>query len=139
MHRESEREARCLCGQVSVKTRGEPVISLACNCKNCQRRSGSPFGSIVYLKDDQVIEQVGAVESYRFKLDNGNTNETFFCPDCGATVYMKPELFAGMTGIGTGSFCDPELPGPVMSVWSKSKYDWVTFPDECEMRAEQTH
>lgn len=37
------REARCFCGAVVVRVRGDPVSVSACHCSICRRLSGGPF------------------------------------------------------------------------------------------------
>ncbi|MCC2616162.1 GFA family protein [Aestuariibacter halophilus] len=133
-----QREARCLCGQLRVTVAGDPAVSLVCNCKNCQRRSGTPFGAITYFSDPQVVDISGTSHTYQFEVSNGNQNTLYFCPSCGATVMMKPQIFAGMTGIGMGCFSDPEFPEPTMSVWNRSKYRWVQHPDHWHHMAQQS-
>ena len=41
-----ERRARCCCGRLSVRVRGEPVINGLCHCDDCRRRTGSALGTI---------------------------------------------------------------------------------------------
>lgn len=124
-----KRSAKCLCGNLSIMLEGDPAISIACNCTNCQRRSGSPFGTISYFKDSQVLEASGKLSQFSLKVESGNTNTTHFCPQCGSTVFFKAELFPGMTGVSAGCFNDPELPEPSFNTWTKSKYKWVTLPE----------
>jgi hypothetical protein len=51
-------EARCQCGQLRAEI-PEDVASLGarvmCHCKACQRRTGSPFGLMVYFPREDVI------------------------------------------------------------------------------------
>lgn len=133
-----ERVARCLCGALSIRVKGDPIISLACNCTNCQRRTGSAFGAVTYFEADQVVEIDGAHKSFNFKVDSGNTNTTSFCPRCGSTVFFKTELFAGKTGIAAGCFNDPSIPEPTVAAWTKSKYNWMEFPDHWYSLEQQT-
>lgn len=123
-----ERTAKCLCGGLSIKIKGEPTISMACNCTNCQRRTGSAFGAITYFKDSQVVELEGEHNTFSFKVDSGNTNTTSFCPKCGSTVFFKTEIFKGQTGIAAGCFNDPDIPEPTVNAWTQSKYKWLNLP-----------
>ena len=128
--RKLEKEAKCLCGSLSSKAEGgEPTLSIVCNCVNCQRRTGSPFAAINYFQDAQITGQSGAHKILEFKSDSGNTNKTFFCPDCGTTLFFKLDLFGGQTGIASGCFTDPVSPEPTMAVWTRSKYRCVEFPE----------
>ncbi|TDG13436.1 GFA family protein [Seongchinamella unica] len=125
-----KQQAKCLCGKVSITVSGKPELSIVCNCTNCQRRTGSPFAAILYFPDNQVVAQSGETKSYQFRVESGNTNTTFFCPDCGSTVFFRVDLFQGQTGIAAGCFNDPDIPMPAASAWTKSKYRWVQFPED---------
>ena len=37
----------CLCGAVRYECTGEPVFSLLCHCRDCQRQSGSAYAAAV--------------------------------------------------------------------------------------------
>jgi hypothetical protein len=37
----------CLCGQVRYTVGGEPVLSVVCHCRSCQRFTGSAFGAAI--------------------------------------------------------------------------------------------
>ena len=43
------RTATCACGQLRVTAEREPERVLACNCRECQRRTGSVFGVSAYF------------------------------------------------------------------------------------------
>ena len=133
-----KREATCLCGQLSLCVEGEPTLSMVCNCTNCQRRTGSAFGTITYFADSQVIEQKGKTKNHRFKVDSGNTNTTSFCPNCGTTVFFKAEMFQGQTGIASGCFRESERPEPRLAAWTRSKCQWVEFPEHWPRLAKQS-
>lgn len=132
------REARCLCGNLRIKVEGAPMLPLACNCTNCQRRTGSAFGLISYFSDSQIVSVRGDYQTFQFKVDNGNTNTTSFCPKCGSTVFFKAEMFKGKTGIAMGCFTDSEMPEPALAVWTRSKHRWVVFPEHWQAMEQQT-
>ena len=133
-----DRTAKCLCGEVSIRVDGEPKLTFACNCTNCQRRTGSVFGTVAYFADNQVIEKTGEPKPYRFSTDSGNSITTAFCSNCGSTVHWQADLFKGMTGIAAGCFNDPSFPEPSAAVWTRSQYQWVDFPDHWHRMEKQT-
>ena len=49
-----ERIAHCACGWLRATCAGEPVRSSVCHCLECQRRTGSAFGSNATYAGDQV-------------------------------------------------------------------------------------
>ena len=48
------RTATCVCGELSVRVEGEPLRINMCNCKDCQRRSGSAFQLGAFFNESQV-------------------------------------------------------------------------------------
>jgi hypothetical protein len=123
------REAKCTCGQLTVRVVGDPTIVLACSCLKCQRRTGSVFGVSAYFPDEQVEEITGDTRTFNPPSDSGRPSERHFCPHCGTAVYWKAGAFPGHTGIAVGTFADPAFPAPMVSVWNGSKHSWVEFPE----------
>ncbi len=124
-------KAECQCGQLSVRLPGPTPAVVACHCVACQRRTGSPFGVLAYYAADQV--SVGG-EAKRFErpTDAGNRFETFFCPNCGSSVYAKAGKHPAMIGIAVGAIADADFPAPVRSVWEQSMHRWVSIPGDVQ-------
>src|SRR3569833_795898 len=57
--------------------------------------------------------------------ESGGKVRCYFCPDCGSTVFWKPDKFPTMIGVAVGAIADPKLPAPVKSVFEQSKHAWV--------------
>lgn len=47
--------AQCQCGQLGLEGPDRPLITIACHCNACQRRTGAPFGVLAYYRRDQVV------------------------------------------------------------------------------------
>lgn len=131
------RQASCLCGQASIHVKGNPKLSVVCNCTNCQRRTGSAFGIGAYFLNDQVIESHGSFKLHQIKTDSGNQITTHFCSECGTTLFWYADLFKGMTAIAGGCFADPNFPQPSAAAWNRSKHCWVEFPEHWHMMEKQ--
>lgn len=126
-----ERTATCACAQLSIKVSGDPKVVAACNCTQCQKRTGSVFGVSSYFQDNQVLEISGESVACSRPADSGLHVEGSFCPKCGTTVYWKGAFFPDHTGIAVGCFADPAFPAPAASVWNASRHHWVAFPEQC--------
>src|ERR1700760_2924531 len=86
------REATCHCGQLSLRVTGDPFAVSICNCRACQRRTGSAFGMQAGFSADQV-EIVGRFSDYSRVSDEADRKEHVFhfCPHCGSQVfYTEP-------------------------------------------------
>ncbi len=115
-----KRTAQCSCGAFQ--------ITLACNCTNCQRRTGAAFGVVAYFDLMNVVARSGQGKEFTHLSDGQRKLERTFRPDCGSTVHWQAELFPGMVGVAVGCFTDPDFPEPNMAAWHKSKLNWVEFP-----------
>ena len=124
-------KAECQCGQLVVKLSGPASAIVACHCIDCQRRSGSPFGVLAYYPADQLT--IGG-EAKRFARPTaaGNVFETFFCPECGSTVYARAAKHPTMIGVAVGAIADPDFQAPVRSVWEQSMHRWVRMPGDAQ-------
>jgi hypothetical protein len=124
-------EAKCQCGQLSARLPGPSAVVIACHCSDCQRRSGAPFGVLAYYPEDS-LGITGEATRYVRPTATGGTFETFFCPRCGSTVYVRAGKHPTSIGIAVGAICDPAYPAPVRSVWEQSKHDWVVIPEPAQ-------
>jgi len=99
-----------------------------CHCRACQRRTGSPFGSIVWVPEASAT-LAGETRRYRRPTDEGRHFTRHFCVACGSNIAFHAEKNPGLIGIAAGAFADPGLMPPRLSVWEAARHPWVTVPD----------
>ncbi len=126
-------QASCQCGNLTaeIADHAEPTVVM-CHCIDCQRRSGSQFGSIAYYPVEAVAI-AGEAREYGRPTDSGNTFTTGFCPACGSTLYARPSRMPEIVGVTVGTFANPAFPQPVRSVYELSRHHWI------ELSAEMAH
>ena len=73
----------CLCGAVRYECSGEPVFSLLCHCRDCQRQSGSAYAAAVRVPAASFRVTRGEPKLYVKTGDSGNQVTRAFCPECG--------------------------------------------------------
>jgi hypothetical protein len=120
---------RCECGQLSVTVEGDPMVVAACNCRNCQRRSSAPFIMNAWFRKSQIVSIDGQSKTYHRTSDFGRTVERHFCPDCGTQIYVYTDLFRDGIGLNATGFEDESLRMPTYVAYTRSKFDWVRFPE----------
>lgn len=98
-----------------------------CHCKACQRRSGSPFGMMVYYDADQVTLS-GLATKYTRTADSGDELTHGFCPTCGTPFYLTTAKHPGGIGIASGAHDGSDLAPPVRSVFEECRLPWVEIP-----------
>jgi hypothetical protein len=122
-------KASCQCGKLTATIAEEAeAVTVICHCLDCQRRSGSPFGTIAYFPEEAVTVS-GEPREFTRPTDAGNSFTTGFCAECGATVYAKASRLPAITGVPVGALNDPLFPMPSRSVYEQSMHGWVALPD----------
>ncbi|WP_407353277.1 GFA family protein [Luteimonas sp. R10] len=127
----TDRLATCSCGQLVVRTRGEPLRVSICHCLACQKRTGSVFGAQARFPADAVRIE-GESKVYARIGDEGSTGRFHFCPTCGATVFYRLDAVPGVVAVPVGAFADPAFPQPEVSVYEVRQHSWVRLPDGIE-------
>lgn len=126
----AEHRASCQCKALQIVAANDPVLVIVCNCKACQKRTGSPFGSGAYFKRSDLTI-TGANKEWARSSDAGRALDNHFCPDCGTTMFWGLELRPNLMGVALGTF-DTPLPRPTRVIWTEQQHDWVSFPAEWE-------
>lgn len=98
-------EARCSCGAVALSLAGPSRAIVACHCMACQRRTGALFGVGAFYAAEAVTIS-GTPSEYVRKAARGGKVRSYFCPDCGSTVYWKADNLPGMIGVAVGAMAD---------------------------------
>lgn len=97
----------CACGAVRYAIDAEPMFSNHCQCRDCQRKSGTGHGSYLTFPDRRNATLTGQAAHWDMAGDSGNVKTRGFCPTCGSPVYLTfaamPELFT----IHAASLDDP--------------------------------
>lgn len=88
----------CACGAIRFEARAEPIFENHCQCRDCQKRSGTGHGSYLTFPRRADVTITGEATTWRVKADNGNEKTHAFCPTCGTPVYLTfadtPEALA---------------------------------------------
>lgn len=124
--------ASCGCGNLRVKTRGEPLEVYACSCLNCQRETGGAFTySAVFPEAAGSID--GDSKVWRRQVESGRWLESGFCPTCGVTVYVRMEVWPEIIAVSVGCFADPDFARPEKVYFADRRHHWLEFPDGTEL------
>ena len=118
------RDARCSCGAVALSLPGPSELIVACHCIDCQRRTGAPFGVGAFYPAE-LVAIAGTPKEFVRTAASGGKVHSYFCPDCGSTVYWKADNIPALIGVAVGTIADPKYPAPAKSVFEQSKHTWV--------------
>jgi hypothetical protein len=124
-------DARCSCGAVTLSLPEPSRLVVACHCIDCQRRTGAPFGVGAFYPSETVVIS-GNPRTYTRTAVSGGKVHSYFCPNCGSTVYWKADNLPGMIGVAIGALADPNYPAPARSIFEQSKHAWVRIDGAVE-------
>ena len=121
------RLAHCACSKTKIEVRDNPDVVAVCSCLECQRRTGSVIGVSSYFRKEAIISQTGETLKFTRVSEGGEDIDTFFCQNCGTTVWWDAPFLPEHVGIAVGCFGDPDFPQPLVSVWERTKHRWLKF------------
>lgn len=113
----------CACGAIRYEISGEPIVQNHCQCRDCQRKSGTGRGSYLTFPRGGV-KLSGDATQWDIVGDSGNVKTRAFCPTCGSPVYMT---FAAMPDIFTvhaASLDDPGRYRPQLVTYTVRGHVW---------------
>ena len=120
------REAHCSCGQLRLTCEGEPVRISICHCLECQRRTGSVFGTQARFPRGQITRIEGQATVFTRVADSGNDRS----PSTSARPAARPSIGSwrgcpSVIAVAIGAFADPGFPAPGFSVHERRQHPWV--------------
>jgi hypothetical protein len=117
----------CACGAVRYETRCEPIVSIHCQCRDCQRRSGTGHSSYLTFADRNDVKITGKVSEWDVAGDSGNKKRHAFCTICGTPVYLTFPAMPDLIAVHAGSLDDPNLFRPSMVTYRIRGLAWDTI------------
>jgi hypothetical protein len=119
----SKTKGGCACGAVRYEFSGEPMMMGQCQCRACQRDSGT--GHACHLAVAATGFQIsGPIKYWDSKADSGNVVSRGFCIDCGSPVASKNAGMTQMMFVRAASLDDPTIFKPQMVVWAGMRQPW---------------
>ena len=113
----------CACGAIRYEIAAEPVFSNECQCRDCQRESGTGHGSHLTFAREHVT-LVGEARHWDMVADSGNVKTRSFCPACGSPVYMTFSAMPQFFSVRAASLDDPARFKPQIVNYGVRGYAW---------------
>jgi hypothetical protein len=113
----------CACGALRYEIPAEPLVSNDCQCRDCQRRSGTGHGS--YLTFQSAGQKVtGKAMLWDIAGDSGAVKTHAFCPTCGTPVYLTFAAMPALFTVHAASLDDPARYKPQIVTYGVRGYAW---------------
>ena len=121
----------CLCGSLRFEVSGEPLRALVCNCRMCQRATGSAFSSDLVFPKENVVFTGEPHGTYEYRSpEHGRTLRFDFCKHCGTKVGLTLERYPSVQLVYAGTFDSPPSIRPAAQMFLRTQVPWVSLaPD----------
>lgn len=114
----------CACGAIRYEATSEPVAEIHCQCRECQKRSGTGHSSYLAFTPRGSVRIEGEATTWRVAGDSGNVKIHAFCPTCGSPVYLDFEASPDVVAVHPGSLDDPGRFQPKAVTYAVRGHAW---------------
>lgn len=114
----------CACGAVRYEIGDAPLVMSDCQCRDCQRRSGTGHGSYLTFPSKARVRVEGRAATWQVTADSGNVKTHAFCPSCGAPVYLTFSAMPDLFTIHAASLDDPSRYQPAAVTYTVRGHVW---------------
>jgi len=117
----------CFCDKIRISYTGEPEANMLCHCLDCRKISGSSYSCNIVVDDSNFKLEKGTPKSISKIADSGKKITSYFCGDCGTTLFRKGEFLPGKHVVKYGVMDDPDWPKnnvPKMEIYASHKVPW---------------
>jgi hypothetical protein len=115
----------CICGQVRFRVSAEPLLTMTCHCRGCQKLTSSAFSLSAMFASDSF--EVVAGEPVLGGLHREEVGQ-YYCPNCKGWLFTRPRQAAWMVNVRTTLLDEPRWTTPYVDMYVSEKVDWVTTP-----------
>jgi hypothetical protein len=114
----------CACGTIRFEITDEPVCMNDCQCRDCQRRSGTGHGSYLAFPSRAKVKLSGDATQWDVTGDGGTLKRHAFCPVCGSPVYLTFPAAPDMFLVHAASLDDPSRYKPQFMTYTVRGHAW---------------
>jgi hypothetical protein len=114
----------CACGAIRYEITDEPLAMNDCQCRDCQRRSGTGHGSYLTFPSRAAVKLVGEAKHWNVAGDSGATKRHAFCPTCGTPVYLTFSAAPDRFAVHAGGLDDPARYRPQLVSYRMRGHAW---------------
>jgi len=114
----------CACGAIRYEARSEPIVENHCQCRDCQKRSGTGHGSYLTFPSRESVKLSGEAKHWDIVGDSGNVKTRAVCPTCGSPVYLTFVAMPDLIAVHAASLDDPSRFKPRMVTYNVRGYAW---------------
>jgi hypothetical protein len=120
---------KCLCGAVRWESSEAPIVTRWCWCRECQYLGGGS-GTVNSAFRTATFKVIGKTSDHVGIANSGNRMHRRFCPVCGTPLFSEAEVRPHLIFVRVGTFDDPDLAKPAMTIWTASAPSWACINED---------
>ncbi|CAG8960058.1 hypothetical protein HYFRA_00010536 [Hymenoscyphus fraxineus] len=109
----------CMCGKNTIFLEGEPILKALCHCNDCRKIGGSMYSTNLLVPKDALKADTSKLNQFTKVSDDGFTITSYFCGDCGSTLYRQS------TGFPEGVLDNVTPDIPTTEFYSSRRPTWI--------------
>ena len=114
----------CQCGNITYEVTREPLVTVACHCRDCQKLSTSAFSVTMLLERTGFDLLSGELSSWERPTEAGGTAVCWFCPVCSNRIYHENPDVPDIVRLKPGTLDDTSVLEPIGHVWTCREQPW---------------
>ena len=114
----------CACGAIRYTITDSPIFMNDCQCRDCQRVSGTGHGSYLTFPSRTAVSLSGEAAHRDVACDSGNIKTHAFCPACGSPVYLTFAAMPDLFTVHAASLDDPSRFAPQVVTYASRGHAW---------------
>jgi hypothetical protein len=98
-----------------------------CHCRDCQKITGSTYSTNIVVPGENFKVEGNSKEILKI-VDSGNKITSYFCGDCGFTLYRDGPTFGPNKVVKVGVMDDPNALNdakPAVELYAGERVSWV--------------
>jgi len=116
----------CLCGHIAYEAIIDPARVAICHCADCQVNSGTAFGVVASVTENQFTLLRSQLKVYHKIAESGRKRALSFCPECGRRIHARTQdVPAAFFGLRVGTIDQRQQLIPKRQVWCQSALPWL--------------
>ncbi len=111
---------RCRCGEIELRVSAQPILTMACHCRGCQRMSASAFSlsAAIPVAGFEVVRG----ETVLGGLRNPELRH-HFCPRC--LTWLYTQFMPEFVNLRVTMLDDPSWFSPYLETWTSTRLPWA--------------
>jgi hypothetical protein len=113
------------------------ILQCLCHCADCRKIGGSNYSNNHIVPESNFTLISGTPKQISKTADSGKEITSYFCGDCGTTLWRDGENFTGMKIIKAGVLDDQddiEKHAPAAELYGRQRVNWVKEVDSAEQK-----